>query len=232
MARLGYETIGHGPKKVMVLHGWFGDQTFLAPMKQALDTEAFTYVCPAYRGYGASRELTGAYDMAEISADVLELADALGWEKFSLIGHSMGGMAIQRVLADAPGRVEKMVALTPVPASGVPLDEDSAALFGGAAANMDNRRAIIDFTTGNRLTPVWVASVADYSRETARDEAFAAYLTAWTESDFHKEIEGNPVPLKVIVGANDPALSAEVMKATYMQWYPNAELEVMPNRQL
>ncbi|MEX1663166.1 alpha/beta fold hydrolase [Thioclava sp. 15-R06ZXC-3] len=229
MARLGYETIGHGPLKVLALHGWFGDQTMLDPMKLALNTEAFTYVCPSYRGYGASRELTGSYDMAEISADVLELADALGWKRFSLIGHSMGGMAIQRVLADAPDRVEKMVALTPVPASGVPLDEGSAELFGGAAANMDNRSAIIDFTTGNRLTSVWINAMARYSGETARDDAFAAYLPSWTKADFHQEIAGNPVPLKVIVGANDPALSADVMEATYMQWYPNAELEVMPN---
>lgn len=229
MARLGYETIGHGPLKVLVLHGWFGDQTILDPVKQALDTEAFTYVCPSYRGYGASRALTGAYDMAEISADVLELADALGWGRFSLIGHSMGGMAIQRVLADAPDRVEKMVALTPVPASGVPLDEGGAALFGGAAANMDNRRAIIDFTTGNRLTSVWVDAMARFSGKTAQEDAFAAYLAAWTQTDFHAEIAGNPVPLKVIVGAHDPALSADVMNATYMQWYPNAELEVMPN---
>lgn len=229
MARLGYETIGAGPRRVMVLHGWFGDQTFLTPMKPALDDAAFTYVCPSYRGYGGSRALEGRYDMAEIAGDVLELADSLGWETFSLIGHSMGGMAVQRVLADAPRRIEKMVALSPVPASGVPLDADGEALFGGAAANLDNRRAIIDFTTGSRLTKTWIDRSARYSAGTAREEAFAAYLTAWTKTDFHQEIVGNPVPLKVIVGANDPALSAEVMQATYMQWYPNATLEVMPN---
>lgn len=31
------------------------------------------------------------------------------------------------------------------------------------------------------------------------------------------------------MGANDPALTMEVMKATYLAWYPNAELESMPN---
>jgi pimeloyl-ACP methyl ester carboxylesterase len=35
--------------------------------------------------------------------------------------------------------------------------------------------------------------------------------------------------VKVIVGANDPALNADVMKATYLTWYPNSELEVMAN---
>jgi pimeloyl-ACP methyl ester carboxylesterase len=37
------------------------------------------------------------------------------------------------------------------------------------------------------------------------------------------------VPVKVIVGAHDGALTADVMTATYLAWYPNASLEVMAN---
>ena len=35
--------------------------------------------------------------------------------------------------------------------------------------------------------------------------------------------------MQVIVGAHDPALSADVMKSTYLAWYPNARMEVMEN---
>jgi pimeloyl-ACP methyl ester carboxylesterase len=35
--------------------------------------------------------------------------------------------------------------------------------------------------------------------------------------------------VKVIVGEHDGALTPDVMKATYMAYYPNAELEVMGN---
>ena len=31
------------------------------------------------------------------------------------------------------------------------------------------------------------------------------------------------------MGANDPALNADVMRATFLAWYPDAELEVMAN---
>lgn len=226
---IGYETMGQGTHKVLMLHGWFGDHTTFRPLRDALSLDDFTYASVACRGYGLSRHLTGDYSMQEISADVRELADKLGWGEFSLVGHSMGGMAIQRILADAPQRVRKLVAVTPVPASGVPFDADGWALFEGAAANLDNRRGIIDFSTGNRLSKAWIDHVARYSEETSDRAAFAAYLRAWAKTDFHADIAGKATPVKVIVGANDAALTAEIMKATYLAWYPNAELEVMAN---
>lgn len=226
---IGYETMGQGTHKVLMLHGWFGDHTTFRPLRDALSLDDFTYASVACRGYGLSRHLTGDYSMQEISADVRELADKLGWGEFSLVGHSMGGMAIQRILADAPQRVRKLVAVTPVPASGVPFDADGWALFEGAAANLDNRRGIIDFSTGNRLSKAWIDHVARYSEETSDRAAFAAYLRAWAKTDFHADIAGKTTPVKVIVGANDAALTAEIMKATYLAWYPNAELEVMAN---
>ncbi|MDR3464838.1 MAG: alpha/beta hydrolase [Xanthobacteraceae bacterium] len=226
---VGYETMGDGPHKVLALHGWFGDHTTFRPLRDALSLSEFTYASVAYRGYGLSRHLAGTYTMAEISTDAIAVADALGWNEFSLIGHSMGGMAVQRILIDAPGRVRKLVAVTPVPASGVPFDPQTAQLFEGAADDLDNRRAIIDFSTGNRLSRAWIDHMARYSDETADRKAFAAYLTAWTKTDIHAGILGNPVPVRVIVGAHDGALTADVMTATYLAWYPNASLEVMTN---
>jgi pimeloyl-ACP methyl ester carboxylesterase len=226
---IGHRTLGHGPHHVLALHGWFGDETCFDPMRDALTLDEFTYAFMAYRGYGLSRQQRGDYTMKEISADALALADALEWETFSVIGHSMGGMAAQRVLADAPKRVEKLVALTPVPASGVPFDPESWKLFEGAARSLDHRRGIIDFSTGGRLSKAWVDRIARYSAETATVEAFAAYLQAWAKTDFHTEIMGKPMPVKVIVGAHDQSLTADFMTATYLAWYPNAELEVMAN---
>jgi pimeloyl-ACP methyl ester carboxylesterase len=226
---IGHRSLGHGPHHVLALHGWFGDETCFDPMRDALTLDEFTYAFMAYRGYGLSRQQRGDYTMKEISADALALADALEWETFSVIGHSMGGMAAQRVLADAPKRVDKLVAVTPVPASGMPFDPESWKLFEGAARSLDHRRGIIDFSTGGRLSKAWVDRIARYSAETATVEAFAAYLQAWAKTDFHGEIIGKPVPVKVIVGAHDQALTEEAMRATYLAWYPHAELEVMAN---
>jgi pimeloyl-ACP methyl ester carboxylesterase len=221
--------VGSGPSKVMCLHGWFGSSTGWGHWDEVLDGERFTYAFADYRGYGSRRDVAGEFTMAEISADALALADELGWDTFSLVGHSMGGMAIQRVLADAPNRVERLVALTPVPANGVPFDEQGWDLFSGAADNDDNRAMILDITTGNRLSRTWINQVVAHSVEQSTREAFGAYLTAWAKTDFADEIAGTTLPVKVIVGEHDPALSAAVMEQTWLKHYPNAELEVMAN---
>jgi pimeloyl-ACP methyl ester carboxylesterase len=213
----------------LVLHGWFGDAHAFAPMEPALSADEFTYAFMDYRGYGGMRDAPGEFTMDEIAADALALADHLGFAEFSLVGHSMGGMAVQRVLAAAPARARKLVALTPVPASGVPFDDAGWALFSGAAANPDNRHAIIDYTTGNRLSKTWVRRMVDYSLAHAAQPAFAAYLRAWARTDFSGDVAGMPLPVKVIVGEHDPALTPTMMQTTFLSTYPDCELEVMAN---
>ncbi len=224
-----HHVVGRGPHAVLVLHGWFGDGHAFASMEPALTTDEFTYAFIDYRGYGGMRDAGGAYTIDEIASDTIALADHLGMREFSLVGHSMGGMAAQRVLSMARERVRKLVAVTPVPASGVPFDEAGWALFSGAADSAQNRFAIIDYTTGNRLSPVWIRHIVDYSLANASRDAFAAYLTAWAKTDFSAAIRGIRVPVKVIVGEHDPALTTTVMQATFLDCYPDCELEVMAN---
>ena len=54
-------------------------------------------------------------------------------------------------------------------------------------------------------------------------------LEAWAKSDFAAEVRGNPTPVQVIVGEHDPALSAALMEQTWLQFYPQARLEVLAN---
>lgn len=229
MDQLAYDRFGRGPHHVFLLHGWFGDQSAFAPMDDALSPEEFTYICPSYRGYGGSRDFRGKYTIEEIASDVLALADSLKIKRFSLVGHSMGGMAIQRVLANAPDRVIKLVAVTPVPASGVPFDDATYAMFESAVRDEEAACRIVEFSTGGRLSPAWVKFIATYPKKSARDEAFSGYLPSWARSDFHTEIEGNPAPVLVAIGEFDGGINEELMRATYMRWYPNAELVTVAN---
>jgi pimeloyl-ACP methyl ester carboxylesterase len=225
----GTHVIGNGPRKVMCLHGWFGHALAWGPMVQHLDTRRFTYAFMDYRGYGQRKDVAGPYTMAQISADALTLADQLDWPTFSLLGHSMGGMAVAHVLADAPQRVQSLVAIAPVPACGVPFDEQGWAFFSSAAESADARRGIIDLTTGNRLTGTWLDAMVRESLQSSDSRAFAAYLQAWAKTDFAHRIAGLQLPVLVLAGEHDPALGADTCKATWLAHFPNAQLHIVPN---
>jgi pimeloyl-ACP methyl ester carboxylesterase len=224
-----HPTVGSGDHYVIALHGWFGSARGWGSLPVYLDGSAFTYVFPDLRGYGSRRDVAGDFTMAEAGADAVALADELGWDRFSLVGHSMSGKAIQHAMLQAPERVRRLVAVNPVPATGVPFDDDGWALFSGAATTRENRAAIINFTTGSRLSPAFIDHVVQHSLDHSTVPAFGAYLESWAKEDFSAQVHGNPVPVKVIVGEHDPALSAAVMEQTYLALYPNAELEVLAN---
>jgi len=229
VSAITYHQMGTGAHKVLCLNGWLGHAKDWGGLTQYLDLDNFTYVFMDYRGYGMRHKLKGNYDMAEISADALALVDQLGWGQFSLLGHSMGGMAIQKILAQAPDRVKKLVALCPVPASGVPFDDEQWALFSSAVNTPEARGLIIDFTTGNRLPKQWIEAMVQSSVRHATKEAFAGYLQAWVSTDFAAQIRGLELPVLVLVGENDPGLSAEFCEQTWLQFYPQASLSVISN---
>jgi pimeloyl-ACP methyl ester carboxylesterase len=223
-------SIGSGDKHVLVVHGWFGSARSWGSLPDFLDRSTYTYSFMDLRGYGARKQVPGEFTIAEAAADALVLADELGWDRFSVIGHSMGAKIAHQILLQAPDRVNKLVGLNPVPASQVPMDEQGWALFSGAPGNAGNRAAIIDFTTGSKLTPTFIDYVVRHSLENSTVEAVAAYLSAWAKSDFSDQVKTDTrTPVKLIVGVNDPAMSADMMEQTWLVFFPEGEMTILPD---
>lgn len=223
-----FHRVGNGPHPVLVLHGWFGDAHAFEPIEPWLSGDAFTYIFMDCRGYGGMREARGAYTIDEVASDALDLMTSLGLEHFSVAGHSMGGMAIERIAVLAPARVRGMVAIAPVPCGGVAYDADTRALLEAAAADVGLRRGIIDRSTGGRLPASWLDWKVAYSMSRSSAGAFAAYFPAWADTDFSDDIVGAH-PLKVLVGEHDPTFNTVLMEKTYLRRYRHASLEVMRN---
>ena len=158
-----YVVVGSGDHHVIALHGWFGSALGWGHLPEYLDTDEFSYVFPDLRGYGSRRAEAGEFTMAEAAADAIVLADQLGWDHFSLIGHSMSGVAIQHVLAQAPHRVRRLVGVAPVPAGGLPFGESEWSLFLSAAASPASRAMIVSYSTGNRLARAFIDRVVKHS---------------------------------------------------------------------
>ncbi len=71
------------------------------------------------RGAGDSEHSEGGHTIEQYAEDVIAVANSLGLEKFTYVGHSMGG-GIGDQLGVAHGeRLNKLVLVAPIPASGI-----------------------------------------------------------------------------------------------------------------
>ena len=100
-----------GAPRVLALHGWLDNAASFVPLAPHLD--GLDLVVPDLPGHGASDHLPRGMDYSFAAAvhSVLDIADALGWERFRLLGHSMGAGIASLVAAACPERIERLVAI-------------------------------------------------------------------------------------------------------------------------
>lgn len=226
---IDYISVGNGPENVIFLHGWKMDHTCFEGMHPALDKERRTYIFVDQRGYGRSRDLEGPYTIAQIAEDLVELADALKWSRFHIVGHSMGGKVLCRLMADVPQRIKSAVGITPCPPVKIPFDEAGWALFSNAAKHGPSRQEIFQMSTGGRLTRAWYEMITEKSMQASIPEAFADYLDSWVNYECHEAVMGCTVPVKILPGEHDPHLTYDLMVQTFGAWFPNATISQLAN---
>ncbi len=101
----------YGPddgKPVIALHGWLDNAaTFsrLAPRLQGLRIVALDL--PGH-GHSDHRPIGAGYNIWDYVHDVLQVAEQFGWQRFSLLGHSMGAIVSVLLAGALPERVERL----------------------------------------------------------------------------------------------------------------------------
>lgn len=102
---------GAGGHPLMLVHGWTGAKEDFSDWMEPLAERHFHVVAPDNRGHGSSSKPSAEsdYSFEAFADDVLALADALAWDRFVLLGHSMGGMVAQVVAMRDPGRLRGLV---------------------------------------------------------------------------------------------------------------------------
>ena len=93
---------------VIALHGWLDNaMTFarLAPKLQGLRIVALDL---AGHGHSDHRPAGGSYAIWDYVHDVLQVAEQFGWQRFSLLGHSMGAIVSVLLAGAMPQRVERL----------------------------------------------------------------------------------------------------------------------------
>lgn len=106
----GQQNIG---KPIVLCHGWPEHAFSWRFQIPALVAAGYHVIVPNQRGYGNSSRPSevAAYDIENLSADLVALLDHYGYEKATFVGHDWGAMVVWGLTLLHPERVDKVINL-------------------------------------------------------------------------------------------------------------------------
>lgn len=106
---VAYEASGPAEAPAVILiHAFPFNRTMWAPQVEALEA-SYRVITYDLRGHGATALGDAPYSMGRFAADLIALMDALGIEKATLCGLSMGGYVALRAIRDFPQRFDALI---------------------------------------------------------------------------------------------------------------------------
>ncbi len=164
------DNIGGTP--LLALHGWLDNAASFQPMAPRL--AGYDLVALDMPGHGRSFHYPAdaEYSLFSTILDVLAAADALGWQQFALLGHSMGGAIASILAAAAPERIQRLLlieALGPLAGS----EDTTASRLRDAVSQ---RRALDGKRKRVFTDPEMAVQARMYTSITALDEASARLM--------------------------------------------------------
>jgi len=104
---IAYRTGGSGPV-VLLIHGMAGSSASFIPVLEDLAPH-MTYVAPDLPGHGHSDKPRGDYSLGAQASILRDLLVALGHERATILGQSLGGGIAMQMAYQYPERCERLV---------------------------------------------------------------------------------------------------------------------------
>ena len=151
-------------KDLVLVHGYLGGSPQWANQAQVF-SQHFNVITPDLPGFGLNNDMEAPQTIGGFATYVLDELERLGIDNFHLLGHSMGGMIVQEMVAIAPERVDHLVLYGTGPVGLMP----------GRFETIDeSRRKLTEEgvrATGRRIAATWFLQ-----RENANQYGFCAHL--------------------------------------------------------
>jgi pimeloyl-ACP methyl ester carboxylesterase len=105
--RVSFRRAGWGPP-VLLIHGVAGSSETWSPIIDLL-AEKYTVIAPDLIGHGESAKPRGDYSLGAYASGIRDLLQAIGHEKATIVGHSLGGGVAMQMAYQFPERCERLV---------------------------------------------------------------------------------------------------------------------------
>ncbi|HKU46171.1 MAG TPA: alpha/beta hydrolase [Burkholderiales bacterium] len=229
-ARIRYVDAGAGAP-VLLIHGFTGDIE-----RSWINTGVLDGLKPYYRviafdlrGHGHSDKPHDPRAYDQVGLDAIRLLDHLGIEKAHMVGYSLGGIIVLKLLTTHPQRFLTAVVGGAAYRRARGNDADQATEAAAREIEAGVYRALIVSTAPTDEPPPTEEAIRARSREIAASSDVRAHADlmrarrALLVSD--AEMAAVKVPTLAVVGALDPALPR--VQAMRKRW-PLVEVEVVP----
>jgi len=241
--QLSIAEAGSGGRPLLLVHGFTGAKEDFTPWLDQLADAGWHAVAPDLRGHGASSKPTAdtAYSFEILGDDVLRLTEALGWGRFVLLGHSMGGMVAQFMARTAAARLDGLILMDTSHGPLDNLDPDlvQAAVSIARSRGMDGLAEVMAERDGPLETPArrrllaerpGYAEFEDQKFRATSPALYAAmapeFVTTADRLDSFRDLPES-LPVLVIVGEQDqPFLGPSRRMAAAVGW---GALEIIPD---
>jgi pimeloyl-ACP methyl ester carboxylesterase len=243
--RVFYRSAGGGPVIVLV-HGITSTSRTWANVLPAL-AERFTIIAPDLLGHGESAKPRGDYSLGAYASGIRDLLIALGHERATFVGHSLGGGVAMQLAYQFPEHCDRLVLV----ASGG-LGREITALL--RAASLPGSELVLPLLVNEQLIAAGraagrllgriglrvhtdVGEVLRGHASLADGEARSAFLhTLRTIVDARgQRVDASDrlylaqaVPFLLVWGERDPIIPVEHARAAH-RLVPGSRLELFPN---
>ena len=216
---------------VLLLHGIGGGKTIWAGSLSALASAGYRAVAMDFPGYGDS---PGTPTLQAMVDSVLALLDHLGAERSALVGHSMGGMVAQELVAAAPRRVQSLVLACTSSAFGKADGDWQARFVAERLAPLDAGLGMAGMAA--QLVPAMVAPAAAPEALAASiavmarvpEASYRSALRAIAAFDRRSALADIRIPTLCLAGEHDRTAPPEVMQRL-AQRVTGAEYRCLPD---
>ena len=114
--KIAYHRVGrHGQPKLLLVHGDCSSSLFFLPLMQRLE-DRFDMIALDLRCFGETDPLPidATRGLRDYSDDVDAFVRAIGWERFSLLGWSMGGGVAMQYAIDHAEKLQRVILVAPM----------------------------------------------------------------------------------------------------------------------